>query len=101
MRFGVLASLLLHACALGLAFISLPDFMRTKVVDAPVIPVELIREAELAERTSVPAAAPKPKPKEEDPKDLPRPKEEEPKPTPKAIQPKQSTAIPACPKELR
>ena len=84
MRFGVLASLLLHACALGLAFISLPDFMRTKVVDAPVIPVELIREAELAERTSVPAAAPKPKPKEEDPKDLPRPKEEEPKPTPKA-----------------
>ncbi|MCB2096911.1 MAG: hypothetical protein KDE05_04700 [Parvularculaceae bacterium] len=84
MRFGVLASFLLHACAIGLAFISLPDFLRTKVVEATVIPVELIREAELAEKTSVPAAAPKPKPKAEEPPDLPKPKEEEPKPTPKA-----------------
>jgi len=62
MRFGVLASVLLHVCAVGLAFLSLPEFLRTKVVDAPVIPVELIREAELAEKTSVPAAAAKPKP---------------------------------------
>lgn len=84
MHFGVFASLLLHACAVGLAFISLPEFMRTKVIDSPVIPVELIREAELAEKTSVPAAAPKPKPKAEEPPDLPKPKVEEPKPTPKA-----------------
>lgn len=84
MRFGVFASVLIHLCAVGLAFLSLPEFMRTKVVDAPVIPVELIRDADLAEKTSVPAAAPKPKPKEEKPPDLPKPKAEEPKPTPKA-----------------
>ncbi len=84
MRFGVLFSVLLHAGAVGLAFISLPQFMRTKVVEAPVIPVELIREAELAERTSVPAAAPKPKPKPEKPPELPKPKAEELKPKPKA-----------------
>ncbi len=65
MRFGVLASVLLHACAVGLAFLSLPQFMRTKVVEAPVIPIELIDKAELAERTSVPAASPKPKPPEQ------------------------------------
>jgi hypothetical protein len=84
MRFGVFASLLLHACAVGLAFLSLPEFLRTKVIDSPVIPVELIREADLAEKTSVPAAAPKPKPKAEEPPDIPKPKVEEPKPTPKA-----------------
>jgi hypothetical protein len=84
MRFGVFASLLLHACAVGLAFISLPDFLRTKVVEAPVIPIDLIDEAEFAEMTSVQAMAPKPKPKEEKPPELPKPKVEEPKPTPKA-----------------
>lgn len=84
MRFGVFASLLLHACAMGLAFISLPDFLRTKVVDAPVIPIDLIDEAEFAEMTSVPAMAPKPEPKEEKPPEPPKPKVEEPKPTPKA-----------------
>ncbi len=84
MRFGVFASFLLHACALGLAFVSLPEFMRTKVIEAPVIPIELIDEAELAEMTSVPAMAPKPKPKAEKPPDLPKPEVETPKPTPKA-----------------
>lgn len=95
MRFGVLASVLLHACALGLAFISLPEFLRTKVVEAPVIPIELIAEAELAEMTSVPAAAPKPKPKAEEPKDLPKPKEEAPKPTPKEEEKPQPAPEPA------
>lgn len=87
MRVGVVVSVVLHACAAGLAFVSLPEFLRTKVVDTPVIPVELIREAELAEKTSVPAAAPKPKPKPEKPPELPKPKEEEPKPKPK-VEPK-------------
>jgi hypothetical protein len=84
MRFGVFASLFIHACALGLAFISLPDFLRTKVIEAPVIPIDLIDEAEFAEMTSVPAMTPKPKPKEEKPPELPKPKEEPPKPTPTA-----------------
>lgn len=79
MRFGVLASVLLHFCALGMAFISLPEFMRTKVVEAPVIPVELIAEAELAERTSVPAAVEKPKPKPPEEKKAP-PEEKKPEP---------------------
>lgn len=80
MRFGVLASILLHACAIGFAFLSLPEFMRTKVADAPVIPVELIREAELAEKTSVPAAVTKPKPKPPEEKKAPPPEEKKPEP---------------------
>jgi hypothetical protein len=83
MRFGFFASVLLHACVAGLAFFSLPDFLRTRVVEAPIIPIELIAEAELAEKTSVPAASPKPKPQAEKPADPPKPKQEEPKPAPK------------------
>ncbi len=83
MRFGVAASVLFHACAFGLAFVSLPEFLRTKVIETEVIPIELIAEAELAERTSVPAASPKPKPKVEKPPDPPKPEKAEPKPAPK------------------
>jgi hypothetical protein len=39
MRTSFVASLALHAGALGLAFVSLPEFMRTRVVEAPVIPI--------------------------------------------------------------
>ena len=88
MRFGFVSSVLLHGCALGLAFLSLPEFLRTKVISAPVVPIDLISEAELAEKTSVPAAAskpkPKPKPKAEKPPGLPKPEAAPPKPTPKA-----------------
>ncbi len=84
MRFGVVASVLLHLAAVGLAFVSLPESWRSKVVSEPVIPIELIREAELAEKTSVPAASPKPKPEEE----KPEPPKEEPKEEPKPEPPK-------------
>lgn len=89
MRTSLVASLALHAGAAALAFVSLPDFMRTRVVEAPVIPIELIAKAELAEKTSVPAAAPKPKPETEKPPEPPAekqpepPKAEEKKPEPK------------------
>ena len=86
MRVGVPVSIMLHACAAGLAFVSLPEFLRTKVVEAPVIPIELINEAELAEMTSVPAAAPKPKPEEQKKPEPPKVEAEKPKPTPKAEQ---------------
>lgn len=86
MRVGVPVSIVLHACAAGLAFVSLPEFLRTKVVEAPVIPIELINEAELAEMTSVPAAAPKPKPEEQKKPEPPKVEAEKPKPTPKAEQ---------------
>jgi len=62
MRTGVVISVGLHAAAVALAFVSLPEFLRTRVVEAPVVPIDLISEAEIAEKTSVPAAAPKPKP---------------------------------------
>lgn len=62
MRSGFVASLTLHAGAMALAFVSLPEFLRTRVVEAPVIPIDLIDEAEFGKLTSVPAAAPKPKP---------------------------------------
>lgn len=80
MRFGVAASIVLHACAVGVAFISLPEFLRTKVVEAPVIPIDLIDEAELADKTSVPAAVEKPKPKPPEEKKAPPPEEKKPEP---------------------
>lgn len=83
MRIGVPASLFLHTAALGLAFFSLPESWRTPVAPDPVIPIELISKAELAELTSVPAVAPKPQPKPESAPEPPKPKEEE-KPAPKA-----------------
>jgi outer membrane biosynthesis protein TonB len=86
MRTSFVASLALHAGALGLAFVSLPEFMRTRVVEAPVIPIELIDKAELAERTSVPAAAPKPKPL---PEIKPEPPAEKPPEPPKAEEKKE------------
>ncbi len=81
MRTSLVASLALHAGALALAFVSLPEFMRTRVVEQPVIPIELIDKAELSDRTSVPAAAPKPKPA---PEKKPEPPAEKPPEPPKA-----------------
>lgn len=83
MRIGVPVSLLLHACALGLAFVSLPDSWRTRVVSEPVVPIDIISKAELAELTSVPATQKKPEPKPEPPKAEPPAPEPEVKPEPK------------------
>ncbi|MEM9897900.1 MAG: hypothetical protein AAF742_00815 [Pseudomonadota bacterium] len=76
MRFGFLTSTLLHASALGLAFLSLPEAARTSVEYVPEIPIELLSEAEYAEETSVQAAAPEPEEKPE-PEPAPEPEEEE------------------------
>lgn len=77
MRFGLFASLLLHLAIIGGAFLLPPFIKLPDMTPEPNIPVELIREAELALKTSVPAAAPKPKPVEEKKPDLPEPKVEE------------------------
>ena len=61
MRFGLVASILLHLCAIGLLFVSLPASWRSKIDVEPYVPIALISKAELAEKTSVPAAATKPK----------------------------------------
>jgi len=96
MRFGVVASLLLHASAFGLAFLSLPESWRPHVEPEPVIPISLIREAELALKTSVPAAQPKPPEAKPEPKpEPPAPKEVEapaPKPEPVLSEPKPAPA---------
>ncbi len=92
MRFGVVASVLLHLCAMGLAFLSIPENWRPKVAPEPYVPIEIISKAELAERTSVPAMAkapppeikPEPKPPAPEEKvEPPKPKLEEKKPEPK------------------
>lgn len=86
MRIGVPASVFFHAAALGLAFFSLPESWRTPVVSEPVVPIDIISQAELAELTSVPAIAPKPRPEPEPEPEPPTPKEEEP-PPPKVEEP--------------
>lgn len=89
MRPSFVASLALHAGAVALAFVSLPEFLRTRVVETPVVPIDLIDEADLGRITSVPAAAPKPKPlpevKPQPPAEKPpppKPREAEPAPEP-------------------
>lgn len=78
MRFGLFASILLHLAVAGLAFLSLPESWRTRIVNEPVVPIELISAAELAKLTSVPAARPEPEP-EPQPETAPAP---EPDPAP-------------------
>lgn len=81
MRVGVLVSVVLHAGAFAFAFLSLPESWRSKVVSEPVVPVELLTEAELSAKTSVPAMRreePKPEPAPQQKK--PEPKKPEPKP---------------------
>lgn len=92
MRFGVVASVLLHLCAVGLAFVSIPESWRPKVMPEPYVPIEIISKAELAEMTSVPATRKEPPPEIEPEPKPPAPEEkvEEPLPKPqeKAPEPK-------------
>lgn len=105
MRFGVIASLLLHVCAFGLAFLSLPESWRPHIEPEPVIPISLLREAELAPKTSVPAAQPKPAEIKPEPKEeTPAPKEVEtppPAPAPALPEPKPAPAKPEVKPEVK
>lgn len=108
MRFGVLVSILFHACIVGLAFLSLPEGWRPDVSPEPYVPIEILSEAEIAELTSVPAARPLPEPVEEpepdppaeevieeepapasepEPKPEPEPEPVEPEPEPETVEP--------------
>lgn len=106
MRFGVAASVLLHASAIGLAFVSLPENWRPQLASEPYVPIEILSEAELALRTSVPAARPEPDPVEEPPEPEPEPPAEEevepepqmapePEPAPPEPEPEPEPAPPA------
>ena len=81
MRFGVFASIFCFTIAIvGAAYLDLlPSGWRPDVTAEPYVPLELIREAELDLRTSVPAALPEVEPEIEEPEpDLPEPEIEEP-----------------------
>lgn len=102
MRTGLAASLALHVGALALAFVSLPDFLRTHVEPSPNIPVQLIDEAELGLKTSAPAVAPAPRPKPPEEKPAPPPAEEpEPPTTPEPDPPKEPAPEPEKPPEKK
>jgi len=77
MRFGVIASVLLHLAIVGAGFLA-PNFINLPdVAPEPYVPLDLIREAELDLKTSVPAASPEPIVEEEPEPDLPEPAVEE------------------------
>lgn len=82
MRFGLFASILLHFAIVGAAFVTLPASWRPDVTSEPYIPLDLIRQAELDLKTSVPAAAPEPEPEPEEEPDIPEPEVEEEPPAP-------------------
>jgi hypothetical protein len=87
MRFGVVASVLLHLCAIGLAFVSLPSTWRPRIETEPYVPIEIIAEAELDLKTSVPAMTKEPKPEIKKP-EPPKPEEKVEPPKPKPIEEK-------------
>ncbi|GJL92580.1 hypothetical protein [Hyphococcus sp.] len=77
MRFGVIASVLLHLAIVGAGFLA-PNFVKLPdVAPEPYIPLDLIAEAELALKTSVPAVPPEPVVEEEPEPDIPEPVVEE------------------------
>lgn len=84
MRFGFFASLLAHLAVAGLMLLSLPESWRPDVEAEPYVPIELISEAELEKKTSVPAA--QPEPVEEVKPPIPKP-EPEPEVEPPAAEP--------------
>lgn len=92
MRFGVFASLLFHFAIVGAAYLDLlPSALRPDVTAEPYVPLELIREAELDLRTSVPAALPEVEPDIEEPEpDLPEPEIEEPPAPAEEVVPEQA-----------
>lgn len=102
MRFGVLASILLHVAVIGAAFLSLPASWRPNFESEPYIPLELISQAELDLKTSVPAAAPEPKPEEEVKPDLPEPEAEEEAPAEEAApEPEPEPVVEKAPEPLK
>lgn len=78
MRFGVLISIMLHLLVVAGILMPLPEWWRPKVEAEQYIPLELIREAELSLKTSVPAAQPEPAEIDEPEPEISEPEIEEP-----------------------
>lgn len=77
MRFGVIASVLLHLAIVGVGFLA-PSFIKLPdVAPEPYVPLDLIAEAELDLKTSVPAASPEPVAEEQPVPEIPEPAVEE------------------------
>lgn len=82
MRFATILSAMLHVAAVGIWFV-LPDSWRPVTVSEPIVPIEVISEAELSDRLSVVATRREEEPVEEEEEPAPpepEPEEEEPAP---------------------
>lgn len=84
MRFGFVASLLLHVLVLAAGYLFLPT-IAPKAIETPFVPISIIEKAEIADELSVPESAPKVAP--EPPKEELTPAPEEPKPAPPTPEP--------------
>ncbi len=93
MRFGFVVSILFHAAlvVIGAGIFVIPSSWQPDVEAEPTIPVDLIDQAELDLKTSVPAAAPEPV-AEPEPEPEPAEPEPEPEPEPPAPEPEPEPA---------
>jgi len=92
MRFALFASVLFHVAVVSALLVFQFDWWRRDFAPEQYIPLELIKDADLDLKTSIPAARPEPK-KEEIKPDLPEPEEEE------KIAPPVEEVKPPAPKE--
>jgi hypothetical protein len=65
MRLSVIMSMIMHLAFIGLVYLALPDGWTPKLRYSPPVPIEILREAELAEILSVPEMAPEQEPDEQ------------------------------------
>lgn len=111
MRFGIVASVLLHLILAVSGYLFLPS-LATKVIETPFVPVSIIAEAEIADELSVPELAPKvdaepskpvveeaPKPADTPPlPEPPPPPENKPDPKPEPLKAAEKKPDPVKPK---
>ncbi len=97
MRFAIVFSVLLHVGAFMVAYIALPDFRSNPLVDI-IVPIEVLREAEIDDETSVPESITEPEP-EEQPVSEPEPAAIEPEPE-LELEPEPEEVVPPLPEPL-
>ena len=86
MRFTIVISVLLHVAAFAVGYLAMPDFRRELIIE-PIVPVEILREADLAEETSVPETTTEPEEEPEPVEPEPEPEPVQPEPEPEQVEP--------------